>query len=147
MKDLDIAKQRLKENNLTMSIVKNGKTIFENSSHGISGFLEAIEKRSDTLKGASVADKITGKAIALLCVYSKVKAVYAVILSKKARTLLEKYKVYHEWNKLVENILDTSGTDKCPFEKLADEISDPENAYGKLKALQVSLKHCKDESK
>jgi len=143
MQDLEIAKQRLTENNLTLSIVKKGKIIFENSSHGISGFLEAIEKCEDKLEGASVADRITGKAIALLCVYSRVKAVYAVTLSRKAKALFEEHAVCHEWNKLVENILNISGTDTCPFEKLAEEISNPKDAYRKLLALQHSLKQCK----
>ncbi|NWF86262.1 DUF1893 domain-containing protein [Candidatus Bathyarchaeota archaeon] len=142
MQDLEIAKQRLKENDLTISIVKNGKILFENASHGISGFLEAIEKFGDTLEDASVADRITGKAIALLCAHSRIKAVYAITLSKKAKTLLEKYTIYHEWNELVENILNISRTDTCPFEKLAEEISNPKDAYGKFKALQTSLKHC-----
>jgi hypothetical protein len=143
MLDLEIAKQRLKENNLTLSIVKNGMIIFENSSHGITGFLEAIEECGDKLEEASVADRITGKAIALLCVYSKIKAVYAVTLSRKAKTLLEKHAVYHESNELVENILNISRTDACPFEKLAEEISNPKDAYKKFKTLQPSLKSCR----
>jgi hypothetical protein len=143
MQDLEKAKKRLEQNNLTLSIVKNGKIIFENSSHGIGGFLTAIEKCGKRLEGASVADRITGKAIALLCVYSKVQAVYAIILSRSAKTLLEKYAIHHEWNQLVENILNANGEDTCPFEKLAKEISNPNEAYGKLKALQTSLKQCK----
>lgn len=138
MQDLEIAKQRLKENNLALSIVKDGMITFENSSHGIAGFLKAIEECRDKLEGASVADRVTGKAIALLCVYSKVQAVYGVTMSRKAKMLLEEYKVYHESDELVENILNIIGTDTCPFEKLADEISNPKDSYRKLKALQSS---------
>lgn len=143
MQDLEKAKQRLNESNLTLSIVKNRKILFETTSNRISGFLDAYEKLGDKLEGASVADKVVGKAIALLCVHTKAKAVYAAILSKNAKTLFEKYAVYHEWNKLVENILNVSGADVCPFEKLAKEISNPKDAYGKLKASQNSLKHYK----
>jgi hypothetical protein len=138
MQDLEIAKKRLNEKSLTLSIVKNGEIIFETVSNGISGFLEAIEKFGDGLEGTSVADRVTGKAIALLCVYAKVKAVYAIILSKGAKSVFEKHAVYHEWNELVENILDVNKTRICPFEKLATEISNPKDAYRKLKALQKS---------
>jgi hypothetical protein len=141
MQDLEIAKERLNEKSLTLSIVKNGEIIFETVSNGISGFLEAIEKFGDVLEGASVADRVTGKAIALLCVYAKVKAVYAIILSKGAKSVFEKHAVYHEWEELVENILDINKAGICPFEKLATEISNPKDAYRKLKALQNSLKH------
>ena len=138
MQDLEIAKERLNEKSLTLSIVKNGEIIFETVSNGISGFLEAIEKFGDGLEGTSVADRVTGKAVALLCVYAKVKAVYAIILSKGAKSVFEKHAVYHEWEELVENILDLKKAGICPFEKLAKEISNPKNAYGRLKALQKS---------
>jgi len=138
--DLEIAKERLSEKSLTLSIVKNGEIIFETALSGISGVLEAIEKFGDGLEGASVADRVTGKAIALLCVYAKVKAVYAIILSKGAKSVFEKHAVYHEWKELVENILDVKKAGICPFEKLANEISNPKDAYKRLKALQKSLK-------
>ena len=141
MQDLELAKERLNEKSLTLSIVKNGEIIFENVSNGISGFLEAIENLGNSLEEASVADRVVGKAIALLCAYVKAKAVYAATLSIGAKDVLEKYSVYHEWENLVENILDINKAGICPFEKLATEISNPKHAYRKLKALQNSLKH------
>jgi hypothetical protein len=140
MQDLEIAKKRLSEKRLTLSIVKNGEIIFETVSNGISGLLEAIENLN-SIEEASVADRVVGKAIALLCAYAKAKAVYAATLSVGAKDVLEKYSVYHEWKDLVENILDIYKVGICPFEKLATEISNPKDAYRKLKALQNSLKH------
>jgi hypothetical protein len=140
--DLILAKKRLLSGKgITLSIVKNGEIIFEDSSSGISGFLEAIEKLSEKLQSASVADTIVGEAIALLCVHVKVVNVYAVTLSKRAKAVFEKYRVYHEWESLVENIMNLEGAGMCPFEKLATEISNPSEAYKRLKALQNSLKH------
>lgn len=140
--DLTIAKNRLLEaKGLTLTIAKNGEIIFETSSHGISGFLEAVEKLGENLKGASVADKVVGKAIALLCVYMSVKMVYAATLSKEAKAFFEKHGVYHERDELVESILDFKKVGICPFEKLAMEISNTKEAYKRLKALQNSLKH------
>jgi hypothetical protein len=140
MQDLEIAKKRLNENGLTLSIVKNGKIVFETASHGVSGFLEAIEKFRNKLEGASVADRIVGKAIALLCVYAKIKAIYAKVLSENAKEVLEENMVFYEWKSLVENILDADKTELCPFEKLATKISSPKDAYERLKALQTSLR-------
>ena len=141
MHDLEIAKKGIYEKGLTLSIVKDGKVIFGTFSHGISGFLEAVEKLGDKLKGTFVADRVVGKAVALLCVYGKVKAIYAVTLSKKAKAVLEENSVYQEWNDLVENILDTNRAEICPFEKLATEISNPNEASKRFKALQSSLQH------
>ena len=140
MLDLEIAKDRLSEDGLTLSIVKNGEVVFETVSHGVSGFLEAVEKFGDELEGASVADRIVGRAVALLCVYAKVGAVYAMVLSRNAKELLEENMVHYEWKRLVENILNVNKTELCPFERLAMEISSPRDAYERLKALQTSLR-------
>ena len=143
MSDLDIAKSALYEEELTLIIVKNGKVLFDTASHRISGFLGAIEQLGAGLEGASVADRVAGKAIALLCVYAKISDVYAEVLSEKAKAVLEENEIRHEWKELVKNILDLNKSDVCPFEKLAADISDPEDAYRKFKVLQASLKACK----
>lgn len=139
MKDLEIAKKRLIQGNLTLSIVKNSKVLFESKSHGVSGFLEALEKFGGNLKGASAADRIVGKAIALLCIHAGIKAVYALTLSKEAKAAFDKYIVYYEWNNIVEKILDTKKVEICPFEKAALKISNPVEAYERFKALQRDL--------
>lgn len=139
MQDLEIARERLSEIGLALCIVRDGDIIFESVSRGISGFVEAVEKLGDEFEGASVADKVAGKAIALLCVCARVKAVYAMTLSKRGKAVFEKYAIHHEWGDLVGSILDIDRAGVCPFEKLAAEIVDPSEAYGRLKALQRSL--------
>jgi hypothetical protein len=141
--DLETAKKRLHERKLTLCITKNGETIFETNSHGISGFLRAIQRLEVKLEGAYVADRVVGKAIALLCIYTKVRGVYASTISKKAKKLLEENVIQIEWGNLVENILDPDKATTCPFEKLAAKISDPEEAYLKLRTLQDSLEQCR----
>lgn len=138
MHDLEVAKKKLSEEGLTLCIVKNTNVVFESGSRGISPFLEAIEKLGASLETASVADRVVGKAIALLCIYAKVRAVYAVTMGKKGKTVFQKYRVHHEWDNLVESILDIDRKETCPFEKLATKISDPAQAYRKLKDLQHS---------
>ena len=138
--DLRIAKKELKEKSLSLVIVKNGEILFESFSHGISGFLQAIEKLGKKLEGASMADKIVGRAIALLCIYADVKEVYAETLSRGAKSLFEKYSLCCEWDNLVEKILDTQKIEACPFEKASKQISNPKEAYEKLKRLYETLK-------
>jgi hypothetical protein len=143
MSDLDRAKSRLFEENLTLAIVKYGEVLFETGSHRISGFLGAIEQLGARLEGASVADRVAGKAIALLCVYAKISEVYAEVLSRKAKVVFEENGIRHEWKALVDNILNLNKSGVCPFEKAAAEMSDPKDAYKAFKALQESLSACK----
>ncbi len=140
MTDLDIAKNELYEQNLTLAIVKNSQILYETKTHQITGFLNAIQKCQNQLEGASVADRVVGKAIALLCAYAKTKEVYAAVLGRQAQRILKTHKITCQWNQLVDNILDSTGQSMCPFEKAATNITDPEKAYTTFKDLQKNLK-------
>lgn len=143
MRDLDAAKSRLYDENLTLTIVKKGTVLFETSSHRISGFLNAIEQLGAKLEGASVADRVAGKAVALLFVYAGIKEVYAEVLSEKAKAVFGENEIHCEWKELVENILDLNRSSVCPFEKAAAGISDPQKAYKAFIALLQSFKASK----
>jgi hypothetical protein len=143
MSDLEIAKTQLNQKQLTLAIVKKGEMLFKTRSHRISGFLTAVDRFGDELAGASLADRVAGKAVALLSVYAGIKEVYAHVLSKKAKKVFEANGVRVEWNELVDNVLDLRRSDVCPFEKAAENLSDPRKAYSVFKALQDSLK-CRD---
>ena len=142
MTDLEIAKNELCEENLTLVIIKNGHLLYSTKSHRISGFLDAIDKCGKTLEGASLADKVAGKAIALLCAYAKVKEIYAAVMSRQALLVFKKHKVICHWNELVETILDANKTGMCPFEKAAESISDPKKAYASLMDLRQRFRSC-----
>ena len=131
MQDLEKAKKILNKNNLSLVIIKNLDLYFETSSQGIKSFLETIERFKAKLEGASVADRVVGKAIALLCVGAKIKEIYAKTLSEQGKEI-KKYLIKHEYDNLVKKILNRNGKDMCPFEKLVLDISDPEEAYVKL---------------
>ncbi len=143
MSDIDIAKTELYEEKLTLAIVKDGKILFATKSHRISGFLDAIDEIGTSLEGSSVADRVVGKAIALLCAYAKIGEVYAVVLSRKALGIIKKHKIKVQWKDLVDNVLDISKTEVCPFEKASVEISEPIKAYSIFKDLRRNLQACK----
>jgi hypothetical protein len=143
MSDLDTAKSRLYGEDSTLVVVKSGEVLFETRSHKISGLLVAIEQIGERLNGAAVADRVAGKAVALLCVYAKIREVYSEVLSRKAKAVFEENGIPGEWKELVDDILDLNKSGICPFEKTAADISDPEQAYAAFKALQASFKACK----
>ena len=138
MQDLEFAKLRLKERDLTLVIVKEGKVIFETESQGVSGFLLAIEKLGKKLAASSVADKIVGTAAAMLCAYSEVASVFAVTISGEGIKVLEGNDIFYQFENRVLNIFNYDRTDVCPFEKLAAGSRDPKEAYVKLKSFVES---------
>ena len=127
--DLNLAKKRLIQKNLSLIIVKNGEVLFETESHGISDLVKAVNKLGDGIKGSSVADRIVGRAAALLFVFSGVKAVFAVTASDGGFEVLAKNKVLCFYEKRVTHVLNFEKTDACPFEKLVAKLSKPEEAY------------------
>ena len=143
MTDLDVAKNRLYDESLTLVIVKHGKAVYETRSHRISGILEAIDTRGEEVRDSSMADRVVGKAVALLCVYAKVKWVYAVVLSRQAQAVFEKHKIPYQSEEFVDNVLDSNRAGVCPFERVAADLIDPEDAYEAFKRLHQNLKQCK----
>jgi hypothetical protein len=138
--DLELAKLKLIQENLSLVIAKNGKVIFETEKQGIGGFLQAIETRGKQLDASSVADKIIGVATAKLCVYSNVASVFALTISEGGVKVLEDNNITYFFEKKVLNIMNRDKTDVCPFEKKAIGTKSPDEAYNKLKALATEMK-------
>jgi len=135
MLDMEIAKRRLLEKGLSLVIVKDGEIIYETRQSGVSGFLTAIEELGrESLHGASVADKIVGRAAALLCRYCSIKAVYASVISDGGKRVLKENSVSLDFEDLVPNILNRQKTGTCPFENIVSTISDVEEAFRRLKS-------------
>ena len=135
MHDLEVAKNRLTHENYSLVIAKSEKIVFATRQSGVSGFLQAIDKFSkDDLASSFVADRVVGRAAAMLCVYCCVKAVYAVVLSETGKEVLEKNSIPFQFESLVPNILNRQKTATCPFEQIVSSISKAEEAYKKLKS-------------
>ena len=139
MRDLGTAKEILKKRDLSLAIVKKGELLFESSSSGIKGLLQAIDKLEACLEGSSVADRVVGRAAALLLAYSRVREVYAATLSDEGLEVLKENSVPVEHDNLVPKILDRKGEDICPFEKFSITITSVEEAYRQLEAFTENL--------
>jgi len=137
--DLDLAKLKLLEKDLSLVIVKNGKVIFETKKKGINGFLQAIKELNSNLVGSSVADKIVGVAAAMLCVYAGVISVFALTISEEGINVLEYNNITYLFKKKVLNILNRDKNDVCPFEKISLTSRNPDDTYLKLKSLATKI--------
>ncbi|MCW4020765.1 MAG: DUF1893 domain-containing protein [Candidatus Bathyarchaeota archaeon] len=141
--DLELAKRIMNDRSLSLVIVKGGYTVFESGSPGISGLLEAIENLKENLYEASVADRIVGRAAALLLAHLHAKEVYAVTLSNEGLKALEANNIPIMRDNLVPKILDREGKNVCPFEKFSSAIESPDEAFELLKDFAESLKRRK----
>jgi hypothetical protein len=142
--DSELAKQRLTSNGLSLSVVKNGRILFESKDHGVQSMIEAVQRCGSAMYGGSVADRIIGKAAALLCLYSKIAAICAGTMSENAAELLTENQIPYRYDMLVPRILNRSGCDICPFEKAVLKIADPKVAFEILKSFNPSKPEPKD---
>jgi hypothetical protein len=133
MNDLELAKNVLKKNLFSLVIAKNGNLLFKSKLSGIYGLLQAINELQEDLYDSSIADKVVGRAAALLFKHIGVKEVFAVIVSEAGLIVLNEYGVSIEYDKLVPKILDRRGGNICPFEKFSFTINSPSEALKKFK--------------
>lgn len=123
-KNLNKAKQLLNEG-ASLVIVNGGGTLTYNE-HGIKTLLSL---QSGSLTGSFVADKIVGKAAAMLLVRGGAIEVYAEIISEPALEIFKKHRVICLYGTLVPNIINRDKTGICPMEQAVLNVGDIGRAY------------------
>ena len=87
---------------------------------------------------------LAGKGRALLvvnpCAGRTKGRLYADLLGKGGRSLLEAHGIPVRFGALAERIINRAGTDLCPMEKATEEISDPEEAERALRKKLEELR-------
>lgn len=97
--------------------------------------LEWLSKSPELLKGACAADKVVGKAAALLMIYGGVSEIYAEVISESAADCLEQNGIKFSFGKRVPYIRNRNKTDMCPMEKRCLHINSPDEAYEALSQM------------
>lgn len=108
-------------------VICNKGRVFSFFGRGVADLLRILESEPALLKEAFVADKVVGKAAAALMISGGVTEVYAVTISKPALDLLNGNNIKTDFEVLTDHVINRTGTDWCPLEKLcygADDISD-----------------------
>lgn len=141
MTDLEKAKSLLK-NNITCVLVKDDH-VLSSTKTGIAPVMELIENNIN-LEGYSVADKIVGKAVAMLFCKAKIKDVYGEVLSESAKAYLEKHGINFSYNTLAHAIINRQKTGVCPMEETVKDIENYDEAFIALKNKLASLKNIQE---
>jgi len=120
----------LKERGLNLAIFKDGELVFSSSQEKLSPLVQAIEEVGlERLEGCVVADRIIGRAAALLMCLMRAREAHALVMSKEALRALERHGIAARAGELVERIMAPDGRAPCPFERLVEGVEEPEEAY------------------
>ena len=132
MLPLEQAKSLLLTSASTIAVVSNGE-VFTSQERGVKPLLFLLKEKNGFLKGASVADKVIGKAAALLMVLGEIKEVHTLIISEPAIKVFEKYNIPCFYDKKVERIMNRTGDGLCPMETLCLDVDEPVEAFTIIK--------------
>lgn len=129
--------KKLLESESTCVLFK-GDEVIESKERGIKPIMWLIAENKN-LKGFHLADKIIGKAVALLAVYAGITNAFAEVMSKSAVEVLKKHNIDYSYKTLTDKIINREGTGICPMEETVQNIDDAATAYAALKTKLESL--------
>ena len=116
-------------------LVKDTQVIATGTRAGIGELLDVITEMPDAVRGASLADKIVGKAVALVAVYAGIAEIYTPLGSESAADLLAKYNIPFHAARMTPMIQNKRNDGPCPMERLSTPITEPEVAVAALKTF------------
>ena len=122
------------------SLVVANREVRTFDGRGVSDLYRLLENDSGFLNGASVADKVVGKAAASLMVLAKVKEVYADVVSQAALDLLDNNKIRITYENLAPYIINRAGTDLCPLELRCLPCMTPQECLVQIRAFMEEMK-------
>lgn len=140
MTDLEHAVEIFHGGAYAFVLVKNDQIIATGASEGIGELLDAIVEFPDAVRGASLADKIVGKAVAMIAIHAGIAEIYTPLGSESAAEVLAKYRVPFHSQRMVPVIQNKRNDGACPMERLTMPITDPEVAVAALKTF-VAQRH------
>lgn len=100
---------------------------------GVRPMLLWLRDDPDLLRGATIADKVVGRAAALLAIYGGASHVYGDIMSESAVREFDRAGVRHSATLVTEGIMNRRGDGICPMERLCAGASSPEEAYLRMR--------------
>ena len=132
--DLQLARTERERQNLALVLVRDGQVLATGARGGVADLLEILRRPELDLAGASLSDRVVGRAAAMLVRCAGIARVGA----------LEEAGIAFAADRCVPHILNRAGSDFCPLERLSLAHTDPEacrraiEEFVGLSAKQVS---------
>jgi hypothetical protein len=131
--------EMLEDSEMNLLVFKGGELVFSSDSRGIKPLVEAIDALGERLEDIVTADRIVGRAAALLNMHLGSREVHALLISAGAKDLLLELGVRFEYRKETDAIKTKNGVIFCPFERMVQDVSDPEEAYLRIREELLDL--------
>lgn len=136
---LEQAVKILTEKEASCIIYKSEDNVRASEAIGIKPLMVELRKDKNAFEGCVIADKVIGKAAALMMILGKAEAVYGRIMSESAKQVLEQSGIYYGYETMVPYIENRTKTGLCPMEETVLTINEPETAFEELEKTIAKL--------
>ena len=137
MTDIEHAKQLLTGEGYTCVICR-GDDIHTSEKRGVAPLIELLDSRID-VRGYSAADKAVGKAAAMLFVLLGVSEIYAIVMSRSAKKILDGHGIKYSCGEEVKYIINRKKDGMCPMEEATLPCRTPEEALAAIRRRLAEL--------
>ena len=103
-------------------LVRQGQELARGNAQGIRELLAALFALGVQARGASLADKVTGKAVAMAAAHAGIVAIYTPLASERALPICEAHGIQIHATRLIPLILNLHGDGPCPLERTVGPI-------------------------
>lgn len=121
---LQTAIDLLHRENLTCVILGREETL-KFTLRGIRPMTDTLQNHPTGLQGAVIADRIIGKAAAMLAVAGGAAAVYGEVMSESGLAMLQTHGVEASYGTLTAAIRNRENTGLCPMEQTVLTVDEP----------------------
>lgn len=122
MNDIQTAIKNLEGH--TLALCKDGNVIVS-EKRGVAPMADFLREGRE-LSGYCAADRVVGKATAMLFVKAGIKEVYAEVISESAEAFLKSHGIGCSFDVRTERIMNRAKNGPCPMESLVAEVDDVE---------------------
>lgn len=138
---LHLVKNTLYTGGHTCVIAENDIILMTSQKRGVAPLIDFIRKYM-SYGEYTLADKVIGKAAALICVKANIKHVYTTIITAPAKKIFNNYGIIYEYDIEVPAIKNRAKTGLCPMETLSAGVETPDDMFDKvvvwLKSMNLS---------
>lgn len=108
-------------------VLSNGSNTVTSTERGVLPLIRSIHSGAD-YRGYAAADKVVGKAAALLYAYMGVTELCAHVISKRAVEVCARCGIAVRYEIVVPRIINRKGDGDCPMEQAVNNVDDPSAA-------------------
>ena len=112
--------------------------ILTSTKPGIAPMMDFLDSGAD-LSGFCAADRIVGKAAAMLFVLAGIREVHAEVITDEAIRVLSAYQISFSFSQKVPMIINRQGSGPCPMEVTVKDLASPQKAREEIRKTMLRL--------